>query len=42
MPISRLQVALRSDKFFAAPLLALDAVGGDSAIRLADTLQQVR
>lgn len=36
-----LQAQLEANKFFAHPKLALDAVGGASAARLADTLCEV-
>lgn len=35
------QAELEKLKFFAKPKLALDAVGGPSAIRIADTLAEV-
>jgi hypothetical protein len=35
-----LQVALDSLRFFAKPKLALDAVGGESATRMAEALEQ--
>jgi hypothetical protein len=36
------QTQLQSERFFGKPKLALDAVGGESATRLADALEQVR
>ena len=36
------QVELEKLKFFAKPRLALDAVGGTSALRIADTLAEVQ
>lgn len=36
------QTVLESMKFFSKPKLALDAVGGSSAARLADALVEVR
>lgn len=37
-----LQEELEALKFFGKPKLALDAVGGSSAARMADALQEVR
>lgn len=37
-----IQAQLQSHKFFGRPKLALDAVGGESAIRLAEALDEVR
>lgn len=42
MLLPALQMQLASERFFGKPKLALDAVGGDSAARLADALEQVR
>jgi hypothetical protein len=36
-----MQTQLQSERFFGKPKLALDAVGGESATRLADALEQV-
>lgn len=35
------QAQLQSERFFGQPKLALDAVGGESAMRIADALEQV-
>jgi hypothetical protein len=37
-----LQTQLQAHRFFGRPKLALDAVGGDSAGRIAEALEQVR
>lgn len=41
-PNCPVQVQLQAERFFGRPKLALDAVGADSAARLADALEQVR
>jgi hypothetical protein len=40
--VALLQTQLQAHRFFGKPKLALDAVGGDSAGRIAEALEQVR
>jgi hypothetical protein len=41
LPCDLLQTQLQAHRFFGRPKLALDAVGGDSAGRIAEALEQV-
>lgn len=40
-PCRSMQASLESRRFFARPRLALDAVGGESGVRLAEALADV-